>query len=103
MGVQEQLTNGNDFAVRPLGIQDAIYVTEYNPGRITVAAGNTTRLLYTFNVDFQEIDNMTHGRVYFDRSHRKIFQWVGNAMQMIYGVERQLRSASVKVGRWKNF
>lgn len=102
-GVADQLSNGDDFSVRPLGIQDAIYVTELNDNRLTVSAGNTTRLMYTLTVDFDETNGVVQGRAYFDRPHRKISQWIGNAMHMLFGIQRQLSSASVNVGRWKNF
>ena len=100
-GIQDQLTHPRPEVSTP-AVTGSVYLTRYGRDGLTVAAGNTIDTYFNFLVDLTPAAGTVEGHVYFDRPARKIQRWMGNAMNLHFGLARALSSASIPTTRWND-
>ena len=89
-----------EVLVRAPGLVDAIYLSGWDSFRIQLTAGNSTRDLWNFIVEFVPEAGFIDGHAYFDR--KRFDKWVATARQVTFDVPAMLAEASVKPRKWKS-
>lgn len=89
LGMKDQLSTG-EFVVAEAGVIASIYVSELTNDRIVVTAGNTLDKYFSFTVELTSGDDGTTGHAYLDRPFNEINRWMGNAMEIAFGIQRVL-------------
>ncbi|WP_447007190.1 hypothetical protein ACRAKI_12270 [Saccharothrix isguenensis] len=98
-GVEDQLSRAAPVVSGP-GVMESIFITRYEAGGLTVAAGNTTGIYFAFAVDLTATGSGTEGHAYFDRPSSDVRRWIGNAIQLHFGLRTALEGSGAKVLDW---
>jgi hypothetical protein len=100
-GVRDQLSSPAPEVGTP-SPAGSIYLSRYGRDGLTVTAGNTIETFFNFHVDLTPTANGVEGHAYFDRPSSAIQRWMGNAMNLHFGLRLALSNASIPTARWND-
>nr|WP_042178881.1 hypothetical protein [Kibdelosporangium sp. MJ126-NF4]CEL13485.1 hypothetical protein [Kibdelosporangium sp. MJ126-NF4]CTQ99171.1 hypothetical protein [Kibdelosporangium sp. MJ126-NF4] len=99
-GIRDQLTSAAPEVGTPQ-VMASIYLSRLSRNGLTVTAGNLAETYFQFVVDLTAADDGTDGHAYFDRPSTAVQRWMGNAIQLHFGLRAALDNASVSIKDWR--